>query len=67
METGVSVYMRLDCTMTRMLTEIEESYKTYVDQKSSLVVRLDKVYMDVSSQLCCGMTTCHSHSQKWDI
>lgn len=42
MDTGVSVHMRLDATMTRMLTEMEPSYRTYVDHRGSLVVRLDK-------------------------
>ena len=42
METGVQVHMRLDKTMTKMLTSIEESYKPYVDDRGSLVVRLDK-------------------------
>jgi hypothetical protein len=37
-ETGVQVHMRLDRTMTRMLTSIEASYKPFID------VRLDTAY-----------------------
>lgn len=42
MTTGVQVHMRLDKTMTRMLAGIEASYEPFIDDRGSLVVRLDK-------------------------
>ena len=42
MEKDNTVHMRLDPTMSGMLTELESTYKEYVDVKGNIVVRLDK-------------------------
>ena len=38
----VPVFMRLDRLMTAMLTQLDPSYKSYVDKKGCLTVRLDR-------------------------
>ena len=42
MNTGVTVYMRLDKTMSSMLCKIDTMYDDYTDDKGCIVVRLDK-------------------------
>ena len=34
--------MRLDSLMSRMLTELDHTYKKYADDKGCIVVRLDR-------------------------
>lgn len=40
--TGVDVYMRLDRTMTRILSGVNAKYKRFVDENGTLVVKLKK-------------------------
>jgi predicted lactoylglutathione lyase len=40
--TGVEVHMRLDSIMTRMLVQLDPSYKKFVERDGTAVVKLDK-------------------------
>ena len=42
MNTGITVYMRLDKTMSSMVCKIDKEYEKYMDDKGCIVVRLDK-------------------------
>ena len=42
MDTGITVYMRLDKTMSLMVCKINKGYADYMDDKGCVVVRLDK-------------------------
>ena len=42
MDTGINVHMRLDSTMSKMLSAIDSKYGKYTDDKGCIVVRLDK-------------------------
>ena len=42
MDTGITVYMRLDRTMSSMVCKIDKTYGEYMDDKGCVVVRLDK-------------------------
>ena len=42
MNTGLAVHMRLDPTMTRMMTKIAPEYSNFTDNKGCVVVQLDK-------------------------
>jgi hypothetical protein len=40
--TGIDVFMRLDSTMARMLVKLDPSYNNFVEDKGTIVVKLDK-------------------------
>jgi hypothetical protein len=40
--TGIDVYMRLDSTMAGMLVKLDPSYISFVEEKGTIVVKLDK-------------------------
>jgi Reverse transcriptase (RNA-dependent DNA polymerase) len=42
MKIGVAVHMRLDRTMSELVTRLQPSYKKYQDGKGCIVVRLDR-------------------------
>ena len=52
MSSGVIVYMRLDATMTELLTQISSDYENFTAADGTMVVRLDKaLYGCVESAL----------------